>query len=78
LFIGSEIVRASVEWTILDRDLMPLSLLSGTSSKKEMLCMTCPAGESWESMECLDVNRGERVTARVDFSMTQNCEKRLL
>lgn len=53
---------------VLDLDLVPLLLLSGTSSKNEISCITCPAGLS---IECLDVNRGETVTARVDFSMGQ-------
>jgi hypothetical protein len=67
LLIGSDIVRARVEWIVLDLDLLWL-VLSGTSSKNEMSCMTCPEGES---MECLLVRRGETVTARVDFSMVQ-------
>jgi hypothetical protein len=51
---------------VLDLDLVPLLLLSGTSSKNEMSCMTCPLGLS---IECLGVNRGETLTAREDFSM---------
>jgi hypothetical protein len=56
-------VLASVECMVLDLDLL---LLRGTSSKNEMSCMMCPAGLS---IECLDVNLGETVTARVDLSM---------
>ena len=64
LLIGSDIVLVSVECIVFERERL---LLRGTSSKNEMSCMTCPAGLS---RECLDVNRGETVTARVlDFSI---------
>ena len=52
---------------MLDLDLLWL-VLSGTSSKNEMSCITCPEGES---REYLEVRRGETVTASVDFSMVQ-------
>ena len=70
LLIGSDIVLASVEWMVLvlvlERDLVSLLLLCGTSSKKDISCMTWPADES---TECLEVRLGEFVGDRVDFSM---------